>query len=162
MNRHLNLNRPAQLIFATLLFTALVFAGNLLSPLVKVDLSGSVQRNGRTLSLEEAGGVAPGEDITWKVTVSNRGDAAASKVQAVGQIPQGTVYVAGSASGDAVEIKYSLDGRAFSERPVIRVVEGGVVRERPAPPDSYIAVQFTFASVGTGEAKRAVYHTRVR
>lgn len=155
-------SRRALCALALVVGLALVAGAASLSPLINVDLSGSVTRAGKRLSLEEAGRVKPREVISWDMKLSNRGDAPASNVQAVGQVPQGTEFVGGSASGDVVGVKYSLDGKSFSERPMIRVRVAGVDKEVPASPDKYVAVQFTFANVAAGQVKNAAYLTRVR
>jgi uncharacterized repeat protein (TIGR01451 family) len=150
-----------------LLFTALVVVAAVVSPSLKVDLAGSIMRDGRAISLDNVGRVNPGEAITWSFNVSNQGNAPANAVKVVGDVDDATAYVPGSAAGDGVtSVKYSLEhphaNQTFSERPMVQVNEGGVVRERPASPDKYKAIQFTFQSVGAGENKKATYQTRVR
>lgn len=162
MTNLLNHRRTLALI-ACLVFASVAAAATVLKPVIKVHLFGSVTRDGCAIKLDEAGNVHPGENLNWSIVVSNSGDAAATNVQAIGQIPQGTVYVPGSANGNAgTSVKYSLDGQAFSDRPVVRVIENGVAVERPASPDQYKAVQFIFPRVGGGEEKKAAYRTRVR
>ena len=163
MHNLFNQRRVLALV-AFLLFTSLAVAATTttLAPILQAHLSGSVTREGRTVKLEDAGKVSPGEHINWNITLVNSGDAAASNVQPVGQIPQGTQFVPGSTTGDATSVQYSLDGKTFSPVPMVSVIEKGVTVQRPASPDQYKAVQFTFALVGKGETKYAAYSTRVR
>ena len=132
---------------------------------VKVDLNGSVNRNGKTMPLEKAGRVFPGEVINWNIVVANHGNTSPSRIRAVGKIPAGTVFIPGSASGDNLtSIKFSIDdARTFSERPMITVTGAdGVKREQPAPVESYTDILFIFANLNAREVKNARYQTRVR
>jgi uncharacterized repeat protein (TIGR01451 family) len=137
------------------------------APLVNVALTGSVLRAGQSLSLEEAGGVKPGEVISWQITVSNRGGGDANSLNVVGDIDDGTTYLPGSATGDGVvAVKYSLEHphehQTFTEHPIVREQVGGVLKERPALPQEFKAVQLTFARVAAGATLKAAYRTRVR
>lgn len=152
---------------ALLLFGALIVVAAVASPSLKVELAGTIMRSGQQLSLEKAGRVNPGEVITWGFTVSNQGNAPATAVHVVGDIDDATKYVPGSAASDSeLHVKFSLehphDNQTFYERPMVMVNEGGVMRERPASPDQYKAIQFTIERVGGGEVKKASYQTRVR
>lgn len=163
----ISLPKRVMLAATAMLFTALVVVAAVVSPSLKVDLAGSIIRDGRVMSLDQVGRVNPGESITWSFNVSNQGNAPATAVNVVGDIDDATAYVPGSALGDGViSVKYSLEhphaNQTFSARPMVQVNEGGVVRERPASPDKYKALQFTFQSVGAGEARKATYQTRVR
>ena len=148
-------------------FSALAFGAGAFSPRVNVSLSGTVARGGGEVLLEQAGKVSPGEIISWNVAASNIGDAPAHSINVVGDIPQGTAYVDGSAGGDGVVgVKFSLEhpheNQTFTERPTVHYTEGGVDRERPARADEYKAIQMTFARIGAGESLKASYRTSVR
>lgn len=133
--------------------------------LLKIDLDGVVARPGGNVSLAEAGKVKPGEVITWGMKITNRGDSATVPgTSAEGEIHPATVYVPGSAGGDnSAAVTFSLDGRNFSPRPMVKYVENGVERERPAPVEAYRAVRFTWpGQISPGEVRSATYKARVR
>jgi uncharacterized repeat protein (TIGR01451 family) len=137
------------------------------SPAINVTLNGSVSRDGQSLPLEQAGSVRPGEIITWNISVANKGQGTARSLHVVGDVDDGTSLVPGSATGEGVSgVMYSTehphDQQTFFERPTVRELVGGEVRERPARPDEIKAVQLTFAQVAAGETLKATYRTRVR
>jgi uncharacterized repeat protein (TIGR01451 family) len=147
--------------------TGLLVGAASLAPRINVSLSGTVSREGRQIPLEEAGRVTPREVISWNIIAANTGNADASSINVVGDIDDGTSFVPGSAQGDGVvSVKYSLEhpheNQTFSVRPMVRVTQNGVVRERPATSSEYKAVQLTFAKIGAGETLKASYRTRVR
>jgi len=162
------LSRRVLVLVALVLFASFVVgATSPSSPLVNVTLSGSVARAGQSLSLEQAGGVNPGEVISWHIAVANRGNADANSINVVGDIDDGTAFVPGSAAGDGVvSVQYSLEhpheNQTFSERPMVRETVGSVVKERPATPQEFKAVRLTFAHVAAGQTLSASYRTRVR
>lgn len=165
----LNARARAFVALATLVLFASLVAGatGASAPTVNVSLSGSVTRAGRSLSLAQAGGVNPGEVLSWHIAVSNRGNGDANSINVVGDIDDGTTFLPGSAAGDGVvSVQYSLEhpheNQTFSERPMVRETVGGVVKERPATPQEYRAVRLTFARVAAGQTLNASYRTRVR
>lgn len=69
-------------------------------PEMKVLLSGVVERqNGRT-PVQEAATVKSGEIMDWTITSANEGNAPARDYKAVGVVPPGTEFVAGSVTAD--------------------------------------------------------------
>src|ERR1700740_1066110 len=93
---------------------------NALRPEVKVELSGSVLRESNRVALEKATAVNPGEVLDWTMTSENGGNAPALNYKAVGHIPHGTEFVAGSAKADGASAVYSIDGgKSYSAQPTI-------------------------------------------
>ena len=134
-------------------------------PEVSVTMTGSVARAGDELPLEKAGAVTPGEVLTWRMRSQNGGDGAARTYSVVGQIPRGTIYVAGSATaqGRTAAVTYSIDGGAtYSALPTIeRKREDGTTERVPAPVSAYTQVRFELP--GELEARGALVTTyRVR
>lgn len=160
-------SRRAFVALALVLGMALLVSAAVFSARVNVSLSGVVTREGREVSLEDAGRVAPREVINWKIAAANVGDADANAINVVGDIDNGTTYVAGSAGGDGVVgVKFSLEhpheNQTFAVSPMVSYTENGVAKQRPARPDEYKAVQISFAKIGVGQTLRATYRTRVR
>src|ERR1041384_4941413 len=69
-------------------------------PEVKVQLSALVERDSALVALEKATAVKPGEILDWTITSENDGNASALEYKAVGHIPRGTEFVAGTAKAD--------------------------------------------------------------
>jgi uncharacterized repeat protein (TIGR01451 family) len=139
---------------------------NIIRPEVKVQMSGTVQRNGQAISVETVEMVKTGEILDWKVVSANEGNASARNYRVVGQIPNGTAFVAGSAQAeDAPQVKYSIDGgKTFSAEPMIEERQAdGSVKKVPAPASAYTQVQFDWAKDLPAQAQlNAAYRVRVK
>ncbi len=132
------------------------------SPVV-ILLDGTVRRGDNDIPLSADVRLNPGEVITWRMKATNNGSRPAMNVQAAGQLDALTAYVPASAGGGGVRaVEFALAGGAFSARPVVRVVEGGVERLKPAPVEDYRMVRFTFDSIAPGASVVATYQARVR
>jgi uncharacterized repeat protein (TIGR01451 family) len=139
---------------------------NLARPEVKVQISGSVRRDDKMVSLEKAEAVKSGETLDWSIESVNEGNADAQKYRVVGQVPQGTTFVAGSAKGDdAPQIAYSIDGgKTFSAQPMIDEKQpDGSTKKVAAPVSSYTQLRFDWAKSLPANAKlAAAYRVRVK
>jgi uncharacterized repeat protein (TIGR01451 family) len=135
-------------------------------PEVKVQLSGSVEREGQSLSLDKVENVKPGEILDWQIVSSNDGSAAARDYKAVGHIPQGTVLVAGSAAGEGGStVTYSIDGgKTFSTQPIIEERQAdGTTKRVPAPVSMYTEVRYEWSdALAAGGKLSASYKVRVK
>ncbi len=135
-------------------------------PLVKVNLSGVVDRGGEKMSLEQAKVVKPNEILKWSIVSKNEGNGEAKDYKAVGKIPQGTVYVAGSEDAeDSALVKFSIDGgKSFSKKPMIEEKQAdGSMKMVPAPVDMYTEVRFEWAKpLSSNEERVASYKVRVK
>lgn len=134
-------------------------------PLVKVTLSGAVERNKENVSVEKAGEVKSGEVLRWNLVSENNGSAGAGDYKAVGQIPAGTVFVAGSTQAENSIVTYSIDGgKTFSQQPMIEEKQAdGSVKEVPAPVSMYSQMRFEAQKpLGVNEQIKASYSVRVK
>lgn len=139
---------------------------NLIKPEVQVQISGIVQRDNQTISLDKAEAVRSGEVLDWKITSVNNGNASAQNYRVVGQIPAGTVYVPGTAKAeDAPQISYSIDnGKNFSAQPLIDEKQtDGSVKKVPAPVSMYSQIKFEWAKDLPVQSQiGAAYRVRVK
>ena len=137
-----------------------------LRPEVKVQLSGSVEREGQSLSLDKVENVKPGEILDWQIVSSNEGSAEARDYKAVGHIPAGTSFVAGSAAGEhGSTVTYSIDGgKTFSTQPIIEEKQpDGSVKKVAAPVSMYTEVRYEWSdALAAGGKLSASYKVRVR
>jgi uncharacterized repeat protein (TIGR01451 family) len=133
---------------------------------VKVQLSGSVEREGHALSLDRVENVKPGEILDWQIVSSNEGTAAAHDYKAVGHIPAGTALVAGSATAEqGSTVTYSIDGgKTFSTQPIIEErQDDGTVKRVPAPVSMYTEVRYEWSdALAAGGKLSASYKVRVK
>jgi len=105
-------------------------------PQVKVVLSGTVERDDTKVPVEKAALVKSGEILDWTITAVNEGNAPANEYNAVGKIPAGTQFVAGSASADgSAAVTFSIDnGKSFSSMPIVEEKQAdGSVKKVAAP-----------------------------
>ena len=135
-------------------------------PEVKVMLSGTVLREEKRLPLEKAATVNPGEILDWTITSANDGNAPANNYQTVGQIPKGTMLVAGSTTADGTaSVVYSIDnGKSFSAQPTIEEKQAdGTVKIVPAPVSMYTQLRYEWSDpLASGGKLQASYKVRVK
>jgi uncharacterized repeat protein (TIGR01451 family) len=135
-------------------------------PLVKVSLTGVIERDSKKISVEKAGPVSPGEVVSYTMNSVNEGSAPAREYRAVGQIPQSATFVAGSALVDGnSQVSYSIDnGRQFSATPMIDVKQAdGTIKKVAAPVSMYTQVRFAWADpLVAGSKVVASYQVRVK
>ena len=135
-------------------------------PEVKVQLSGSVEREGKSLTLDKVENVKPGDILDWQIVSSNGGNGPARDYKAVGHIPTGTVLVAGSAAGEGGStVTYSIDGgQTFQTQPIVEEKQAdGTVKRVPAPVSMYTEVRYEWSdALAAGGKLSASYKVRVR
>lgn len=148
------------------LLTVLALAQQHSRPEVKITLTGLIQRGAKATPVEQAGRINPGEVIDWTIGSLNQGNAAAHGYQTVGQIPKGTVFIAGTANAEGnVSVTFSIDnGRSFAETPLIEVRQpDNTVKQVPAPVAMYTQLRFEWnQALAPGEQRTATYRVRVR
>lgn len=137
-----------------------------LRPDVKITLSGTVNRGDANIHVDKAGSVKRGEIIDWKINSKNDGEAKASGFKAVGQIPPGTEFVAGSAKGDGLpDVEYSIDGgKNFSKKPMVSTKQAdGTEKLVAAPVSTYTQVRFGWEQpLDSDKELNAFYSVRVK
>jgi uncharacterized repeat protein (TIGR01451 family) len=135
-------------------------------PEVKVLMAGAVEREAGVLALEKVDAVKPGEILQWSITSLNEGTAAARDYKAVGHIPKGTTFVAGSAAGEnGSTVTYSIDGgKTFNALPIIEEKQtDGSVKQVPAPVSMYTEVRYEWSdALAAGSKLMASYKVRVK
>ena len=135
-------------------------------PLVKLVLTGAIERDSKKIAVEKAGPVKPGEVVSFTMNSVNEGSAPARQYRTVGQIPKSSTFVAGSAQGDSnTEITYSINGgQEFSSTPMIDQKQAdGTMKKVAAPVSMYTQVRFEWANpIAAGGKVVASYQVRVK
>jgi uncharacterized repeat protein (TIGR01451 family) len=134
-------------------------------PEVKIQLAAAVERDSKLLPLDKSMVVNPGEILDWTIDSENSGNAPARSYQAIGHIPQGTTFVAGSAKADGANAVFSIDGgKSFSAQPLIEVKQAdGSTKQVPAPVAMYTEIRYEWAdSLAAGGKLSASYKVRVK
>jgi uncharacterized repeat protein (TIGR01451 family) len=134
-------------------------------PVVKVMLSGTVERDNVNVPVETAALVKSGEVLNWTITSVNEGNAPASEYKAVGKVPAGTQFVAGSATAEgSAAVTYSIDnGKSFSAKPMVDERQAdGSIKKVPAPVSMYNQIRYSWsAPLNEGEKLNATYKVRL-
>ena len=136
-----------------------------LRPEVKMQLSGSVERDSARVPLEKSTVVNPGEILDWTMTSENSGNAPALDYKTIGHIPRGTEFVAGSAKADGAKTVFSIDGgKSFSPQPMIEEKQAdGSTKRVPAPTSMYTEIRYEWADpFAQGGKLSASYKVRVK
>ena len=135
-------------------------------PEVKVKLAGSLKRNDESLALDKVSAVHPGEILDWTITSANEGDAPARQYKTIGQIPQGTSFVAGSAVAEyGAAVSYSIDGgKNFAAQPTVEEKQAdGTKKLVVAPVSMYTQVRYDWTEpLAAGSTLSATYKVRVK
>jgi uncharacterized repeat protein (TIGR01451 family) len=135
-------------------------------PEVKIVLAGAVERGDDSVPLDKVESVKPGEVLRWNLTSTNEGAGAARDYKAVGDIPQGTAFIPGSASAErGSTVTYSIDGgKTFSTQPIIEERQAdGTVKRTPAPAAMYTQVRYEWKDeLASGGRLGASYKVRVK
>ncbi len=150
-------------VFAQHNYMVRVSAGQ---PEVKIALAGAVERGQARIALDKAGEVRPGEVLDWTITSANEGTGAAREYKATGQIPQGTVFVAGSTTAEgSANVTYSIDhGKTFVAQPIVEERQAdGTMKRVPAPVSMYTQVRYEWSdALAAGSTLKATYKVRVK
>ena len=134
-------------------------------PEVKVQLSAAVERDSALVPLDKATAVNPGEVLDWTIMSENSGNASAFEYKAVGHIPRGTSFVAGSAKADGARAVYSIDGgKSYSDQPTIEEKQSdGTVKRVAAPVAMYTDIRYEWSDpLAQGGKLTASYKVKVK
>ena len=95
----------------------------------------------------------------------NEGNAPANEYNAIGKVPAGTQFVAGSANADrSAAVTFSIDnGKSFSSMPTVDERQAdGPVKKVPAPVSMYNQVRYAWsAPLNEGDKVNASYKVRL-
>lgn len=134
-------------------------------PSVKVTLAGMVERDDAKLPVEKVALVKSGETLDWTITSVNEGNAPANDYTAIGKVPAGTQFVAGSANADgSVAISFSIDnGKSFASAPTVDEKQAdGTFKKVAAPVSMYHQIRYAWsAPLNEGAKLSASYKVRL-
>lgn len=110
--------------------------------------------------------VESGDVIVYTIAYVNEGVTEATDASVIDPIPEGTVYVIGSAGGENTVVSFSVDGgRSYVTPPVVTYVEksGGTREAVPVPPEKYTHVKWLFTEpVQPGQAGSVTFKVHVK
>lgn len=130
------MKRLVSIFLISLTFSLPVYA----KPDIKVKLENQkIVLKDNKETYESAQNAKPGDTLIYRIVLSNSGDSEARKIQPVGPIPEGTIYVK---EKYLYETLFSLDGKKFDKEPKIKVQEGKKEVLKDAPLEMYKQIKW--------------------
>jgi uncharacterized repeat protein (TIGR01451 family) len=117
----------------------------------------------KTVKRVPAKTVVPGSIVVYTITAKNTGAQPADNVVVTNPIPQQMRYIDGSATGAGTDITFSVDGGKKYAQPEKLNVKDATGKPRPATPEDYTHVRWTFtSSLQAGQATPVSYRAQVK
>ncbi|MCB1645329.1 MAG: DUF11 domain-containing protein [Pseudomonadales bacterium] len=156
-----------ELVFLAVLSPAVAVA----DPNIQLDMMVAkeivVEENGQEVTRwVEAQDIEPGQKLRYTVQYVNMGDESATDVRIENPIPELTVYVSDSASGEGSTIVFSADGGARFD-PADQVtyevaVFGGGTDRRRASPERFTNIRWLIDEVPAGTSGQVSFEVLVQ
>ena len=154
-------------ILAVLLLPAAAFAKPLVSVSITAEKEMTVVKNGQKSTKKVAATrIDPGDIIFYTMNYINSGDEAATGAVLDDPIPQGTVYLPGSAFGAGAEITFSIDGGKSFKKPSLLTYEvknpNGSIDKRTASPEEYTHIRWVIDKIGAGAKGSVGFQVKIK
>lgn len=119
-----------------------------------------VLKNGKeVVEARPAKTMGAGETMLYTITYTNVGDSDAMNAVISDPVPQGMVYIPGSARGAGAQVAFSIDGgKTFQKTP--KQVVGG--KERDAAPDMYTNIKWMIKKIGPKGSGSVSFKAKVK
>lgn len=154
-------------VLAALLLPLTVSAKPLVSVSMKAEKEIVVVTKGeKGAKLVSADKVDSGEVLFYTLSFKNSGDEAAIKAVFDDPIPQGTVYMPGTAYGINADITFSIDGGSTFKKPSMLTYEvtkpDGRTEKRSASPEEYTHIRWTVSAIPSGAGGQIGFQVRMK
>ena len=154
-------------ILAALLLPMAAFAKPLVSVSITAEKEVTVVKNGQKATKKVAASkINPGDVIFYTLNFINSGDEAATNAVLDDPIPQGTVYLPGSASGAGAEITFSIDGGKSFTKPSLLTYEvtlsNGKKEKRVASPEEYTHIRWVINKIDAGAKGTVGFQVKIK
>ena len=107
-----------------------------------------------------------GDILVYTIEYTNEGKTGAKDASIIDPIPEGTVYILGSAEGDGSEITYSIDGGNLYQRPPVKYrvrKPDGTRQEKIAPANMYTHIKWVIGkTVLPGQSGKVSFKVEVK
>lgn len=113
--------------------------------------------------LETVTDVRPGDVIRYTIVFENQSaqDVAAGSVVITNPLPDGTVYLDGSATGERTRVSFSVDGESFGEPGTLMITDGNGTRRATAA--DYRSIRWAYEPrLPAGAASSVSFDVRMR
>jgi uncharacterized repeat protein (TIGR01451 family) len=154
-------------ILAVLLLPMAALAKPLVSVSITAEKEVTVVKSGQKVTKKVAATrIEPGDVIFYTLNYINSGDEAATSAVLDDPIPQGTVYLPGSALGAGAEITFSIDGGKSFKKPSLLIYEvknpNGNMEKRTASPEEYTHIRWTISRIDAGAKGTVGFQVKIK
>ena len=154
-------------VLAVLLLPMAAHAKPLVSVSITAEKEVTVVKNGqKTTKKIAATRIDPGDVIFYTMNFINSGDEAATGAVLDDPIPQGTVYLPGSAFGAGAEITFSIDGGKSFKKPSLLIYEvknpNGSIDKRTASPEEYTHIRWIISRIDAGTKGTVGFQVKIK
>lgn len=151
---------------ATLLLAGAAWAAPQVTLSIKAEKEVVVEEDGKKVTKRApATEAAPGETVIFTIVYENSGDEDATNVVVDNPIPEGTVYINGSAT-ETGELTFSIDGGKSYKRPSLLTYEianpDGSKEKRTASPEEYTHIRWQIPAIPPGVKGDVGFRVRVQ
>ena len=145
--------------------------GAVAKPLVSVSITAEkevtvVKSGQKTIKKIAATRIEPDDVIFYTMNYINSGDESATSAVLDDPIPQGTVYLPGSAFGAGAEITFSIDGGKSFKKPSLLIYElknpNGSIDKRTASPEEYTHIRWIISRIDAGAKGAVGFQVRIK
>ena len=154
-------------VMALLLLPVGAFAKPLVSVSITAEKEVTVVKSGQKSTKKIAATrIDPGDVIFYTMNYINSGDEAATSAVLDDPIPQGTVYLPGSAFGTGAEITFSIDGGKSFKKSSLLIYEvknpNGSVEKRTASPEEYTHIRWIISRINAGAKGTVGFQVKIK
>jgi uncharacterized repeat protein (TIGR01451 family) len=158
---------PMITLLAALLAPALAAAASQVSVAITAEKEVTTTVNGQKVTRKvPATSIESRNTIFYTLSYVNGGDEPANNATLDDPIPQGAVYVPGSAYGEGAEITYSIDGGKTFKKPSLLTYEikqvNGKVEKHTASPEEYTHIRWVIRTIPAGSTGKVGFQVRVK
>jgi uncharacterized repeat protein (TIGR01451 family) len=151
------------LLAATLLAASTAFAAGKVTISIAAEKEVVINKEVKRIPVKET---VPGDILIYTLTYRNSGDETATNVLVEDPIPQGTVYLSGTAFGASDDISFSIDkGKSFKKPSLLTYdvkLPNGRMEKRTASTEEYTNIRWNVKSVAPGASGKAGFKVKVK
>lgn len=161
-----------QIITTIIALTATLMATTAMAkPQVSIDIKTekdvvSMQNGQKITKRIVATDITPGEIIFYTLSYNNSGNESATNAVVDNPIPEGTVYLPGSATGQGADISFSIDGGKTFKKPSLLTYEvklpTGKLDQRVASPEEYTHIRWTIKTIPAGGSGKLGFQVKIK